>query len=259
MSEAAKWASDVFGSLSLNKYAETNSEGYSAFESLQSSVSKMDKNNSMWIRVGSKLSPHYQLNEKLDWFEDMKKRKDQNRRLLISTKDNTIFRLYITEMTEYDDPVYQKRFCKFLRTLSPTQTLHIHTGNGCYDDYPIYTYGCMIDAIQRTSGKVITNLNGRSSFSEVVLWMYGHERYLSEFATVSFIGLQKHLEWSPCWRSYFETILDRAVEIKIITNDEKNTLLTTNKTLYLSYRDVIDRIHAKDADVETDENETIEE
>lgn len=209
-----------------------------------------------WKLTGTPANPRWKLTAKdMDWYEEHKKRREANRRLLLSTTDNVIFRLYLTEMTEYDDPTYQRRFCKFMRCLSGTQTLHFHMGCGCYGWYPIYTYGCMVDAMQRTQGKVITHLNGRSSFSETILWLYGHERVVSEFTTITFKGLQGFLERGFAnWRSYFETFFLRAMDLKLITKDEKDMLLTTNKILNLSYRDIIARIQTQDANVDDPEN-----
>lgn len=226
-----------------------------AMESLDCSVQtahgvsyELDLSNKLRPRVNVKCSD-------MDWEADWKKRKEQNLKLLLSTKDNVVFRLYITEMTLYDHPTYQRRLCKFLRCLSDSQTVHIHLGCGCYDRYPVYTVGCVIDAIQRCRGTVITHLNGRASFSETCIWLTGHQRVFSEFTTISFVGLQQFLKYTPEWAAFFELFLSRAVDLKILTKEEKDTIMTSNKTVNLSYRDIVDRLAAKS---DADDNDTIQ-
>lgn len=249
MSEQAQLASEFFNSSSQKK--QYDGLGLAGLESLASTPQAVHQVS--WRQAGTKLYPRLEMVAgDMDWFEDMKKRKEANTRLLLSTKDNVNFRLYITEMTEYDDPMYQRRLSKFLRCLDEKQTLHIHLGCGCYGNFPVYSYGSVIDAIQRTRGKIITHLNGRSSFSETILWIYGDERVISEFTTITFKGLQNYFENGFAeWRAYFETFFNRAMDIKLITKDEKEMLLTSNKTLNLTYRDIIDRLHAKADDDST--------
>lgn len=171
-------------------------------------------------------------------------------KLLLSTKDNVNFRLFLTEMTDLANAKFQNRFAKLLRCLGSKQTLHIHTGNGVYGMWPLFDIGIILDAMTRTQCKVIVHINGRASFCETCLWLFTEGREISEFGTLFFCGMQRHLEWSPNWRGYLCTILDRAVDLGVLTTSEKDSLLTTNKDLQLKQREVVARLNKK---VETSE------
>ncbi len=234
-------------------YTDTDLESYSGLESFTSSPTTTGLIT--YKQVGSQFHPHLALlmNEKMcGGQEQYQKRRAMATRLLISTKDSMNFNLYITEVTEFDNPEWQNKFCKLLRTLTDAQTLHVYTGNFAYGAWPVYSLGALLDAMSRTAGRVITHINGRSSFGETVLWMYGHERYISEFGTLMFIGLQKHLECTPMYHSYFRTLYKKAKELNILTQAEIEDCMTSNKCLQLTYTDVINRINAKQTDVESE-------
>lgn len=202
------------------------------------------------------ITPRIQVlfNEKMcHGVEAYQKQRAMAKKLLLSSKDSMNFNLYITEVTEFDTPEYQNKFCKLLRTLGSSQTLHIYTGNYAYGVWPVYTLGSMLDAMQRTQARIITHVNGRASFAETCLWLWGHERYLSEFGTLQFIGFQKYLEQMPMYHTYFKTLLDRAVLYKVLSSKEETDCMTTNKCIQLTYSDVIARINAKDAEAEVEE------
>lgn len=181
-------------------------------------------------------------------------------RLYLHTTDQINYWLYFTEMTNYDDVIFQNRFVKLLHTLDERCTLHIHIGNGNFTYYPIFSYGNIIDAIQRTRATVITHINGRASFSETCIWLFGHERVISEFSTLCFSGLQKFLQgtgsntFAP-WRQYFDTILSRAVSLNILTEKEKTDLMSTSKVLQLTYREVTARISNPNLNSTTNDQE----
>ena len=182
------------------------------------------------------------------WRAKWERMREMRERLLINSHDNVNFNLYITEITELDQPKFQNRFCKLLRTLSENQTLHIHTGNFVYGYFPAYNMGCLLDAIMRARCKVITHINGRASFTETVLWMYGHERQISEFGTILFVGMQDRFKWSPEWYDHFAKMYTRAVELKLLTEEEKTMCLTSNKCVQLTYDEIVNRLHAAEPD-----------
>lgn len=164
-------------------------------------------------------------------------------KLLLSTTDNVHFRLFLTEMTDLSNSKFQNRFAKLLRCLGSKQTLHIHTGNGVYGVWPLFDLGIILDAMERTQCKVHVHINGRASFCETCLWLFAEGREISEFGTLFFCGMQRHLEWSPNWRGYLCTILDRAVDLGVLTEGEKDSLLTTNKDLQFKQREVMTRLN----------------
>lgn len=167
---------------------------------------------------------------------------DKCYKLMLSTNDNVNFNLYFTEYTDLDHPKFQNRFCKLLRTLAQNTHLHIHMGNGIYGYYPIFSYGNVIDAIQRTQSKIIAHINGRAGFAETSLWLFAHERVISEFGSLYFTGMQQYLEWYPRWFFFFEFIFNRAVELNILTKEEMEQLMTSNMDIFLSRSEVLARM-----------------
>lgn len=166
-------------------------------------------------------------------------------KLLLTTKDDVIFRLFLTEMTDFSDSKFQNRFSKLLRCLGEKQTLHIYTGNGVYGAWPLFDLGTILDAIARTRCKVTVHINGRASFCETCLWMWAENREISEFGTLFFCGMQRHLEWSPTWYGYLSTLLSRGVELGVLTQKECDDLLTTNKDIQFKQREVVERLNRK--------------
>lgn len=176
-------------------------------------------------------------------------------KLLLSTTDGVTYRLYFTENTAYEDIKFQNKFVKLVSCLDSNQTLHLHIGNGNYGVCPVFTFGTIIDSIINAQCRIVTHINGRASFSETCLWSFGHERVLSDFSTVCYAGLQKFLESGYSnWIGYFKTLLRRSVEIGVLTEAEMRSLLTTNKCLQISGREVINRITRR-----TDSDDTEEE
>ncbi len=169
---------------------------------------------------------------------------DKRYRLLLSTTDKIHFHLYVTEYTDFDHPSFQNRFIKLLRTLNENTTLNIHLGNGIYGNYPIFSFGNIIDALQRTNCKVIIHCNGRAGFAESVLWAFGHERVISEFGSLYFTGMQQWFEWYPRWYNFYKFIYDHLVAINVLTQSEMDQLMTTNIDIPLLQREILTRLAA---------------
>ena len=165
-------------------------------------------------------------------------------RLLLSSENNMIYRLYFTEMTDFEHPLFQNRFTRLLRSLSSAQVLHIHLGNGTYGAWPLYGIGNMMDALQRATCKVICHCNGKSGFGETCLWLFAGEREISEFGSLYFTALKEHLSWSKDWTEYFRTIFQRAVTLQILDQKEADKLITSSCSIQLLQREVISRINS---------------
>lgn len=202
-------------------------------------------------RLGMKLS-----DAALNCYGGCTSQQDKYYKLMLSTSDNVNFNLYFTEYTDLDHPKFQNRFCKLLRTLSQNAQLHIHMGNGIYGYYPIFSYGNVIDAIQRTQSKIVAHVNGRAGFCETSLWLFAHERVISEFGSLYFTGMQQYLEWYPRWHFFYEFIFNRAVDLKILTQEEMDQLMTTNMDIYLSRAEVVARMQRENKPDPVEQDQT---
>lgn len=189
------------------------------------------------------LNSRYNKENCCDNFDERQKKIDDKRfRMLLSTTNNIHFTLYLTEFTDLDHPKFQNRLCKFLRTMTDQQSLCIQMGNGIYGKYPIFSYGNIIDAIQRCTGTITMHINGRAGFAESCLWLFGHKREISEFGSLYFAGMQDFMEWYPRWYGYFTWIYSQAIAIGIINETEVKGLMTSNIGLSLMPREVLTRL-----------------
>lgn len=191
----------------------------------------------------NRLNSYYEDSVQCDCNDERRKHQDEKRfRLLLSTTNNIHFTLYFTEYTDLDHPKFQNRLCKFLRTMTTQQSLSIHMGNGILGKWPVFSYGNIIDAIQRCAGSITMHVNGRAGFAESCLWLFGHKREVSEFGSLYFAGLQDFMESYPRWFGYFNWIYQQAITIGIINEEEVKKLMTSNIDLPLMQREVLTRI-----------------
>ncbi len=251
-SSGAAFASDALNSLNLAASRMTLGEQLPEVVALESLTSSMVTTKRLQYHApsmdASASIPRLGITfagEQMNMFCGGQNNNDKRFRLLLSTTDKVNFNLYFTEYTDLDHPSFQNRFVKLLRTLSENTTLNIHLGNGVYGKYPIYSFGNIIDAIQRASCKVIIHINGRAGFSESVLWLFAHERVISEFGSLYFSGMQQQLEWYPRWYNFYKFIYDHAVAIGIINQSEMDQLMTTNIDIPILQRDVIRRLQTE--------------
>lgn len=152
--------------------------------------------------------------------------------LHVHTLDNRYYRIYISPNNLMDSNTFQNKFCTFLDGLVEGQVVRILFGaslNGWWNDISL---GPLISSMRNCRAKVITSIIGRCGCPETYLWMFGHERTFSDYGEIQFTGIQKILKQFPVYKDYFDYIFSRAVMLRVITEEQKTVLMTTNTSIF---------------------------
>lgn len=152
--------------------------------------------------------------------------------LHVHTLDNRYYRIYISPNNLMDSNTFQNKLCTFLDGLVEGQIVRILFGaslNGWWNDISL---GSLISSMRNCKAKVITSVIGRCGCPETYLWMFGHERTFSDYGEIQFTGVQKILKQFPAYQDYFDYIFSRAVALRVITEEQKNVLMTTNTSIF---------------------------
>lgn len=152
--------------------------------------------------------------------------------LYVKTVDKVHYRVYIATNNWISSAYYQNKLCALLTHLKPEQscTLYLGSGVGHWSDLP--TFGAVITHMQECQGTVRTICAGKCASPETLLWLYGKEREISIYGSLQFVGIKRILEFRPSAAGYFDAVYSRAVEIGILTEDEKQKLMTSNHIIF---------------------------
>lgn len=155
----------------------------------------------------------------------------ESTRLHVKTTDGINFRLYINGNTYISSPAYINKFLQFMNSRSSGQTVTIHLGVMMYSLH-IFDIGAILDAITKCKAKIITFAGGHCGCPESVIWTHGHTRIFGKYGVLQFDG-GLYLEEAPFYKGYFDTLLNKAKEVNILTEEQVEFILKDNKTIYV--------------------------
>lgn len=145
--------------------------------------------------------------------------------LLVRTHDQKNFRVYMKSAYDFNK-VYVGRICRFLDSRRPGETVSIILGTRMDDMYSATNCGAIVDAISSCKAKVITIAAGWCSIGETFLWMFGHQRIMMKYGGLTF-NVPDIVKWYPEHQLFFGYLLAKGIELKIITQEDIDTILKT--------------------------------
>lgn len=161
-------------------------------------------------------------------------------KLHICTMDHKSFRIYFDERTALDSNYYQNKFHTFISSLSSEHTVTIMMGSGLGRWFNDIAIGNIIFSIMSAKCNVITKAIGRCGTSESFIWLYGKERHLTRYASLEFYGVHSLLKQFSVYKHYFSVLFNKAKELNLLTDEQVEELMTSNKFLSLVKKDIQD-------------------
>lgn len=153
------------------------------------------------------------------------------------SQENSI-RLFISDRTCLDHPIFQNRFCFLLGSLCDKK-IDIYAGNSINGYMPLCSLGCLFDALECSVADVTMHICGRCGMSETMLWVHAKNKCITQYGSLYFSGVGRILEMYPMWREYYETVFIKAKNIGLINDQDIVDLLTTNNLIYISATDTL--------------------
>lgn len=152
-------------------------------------------------------------------------------KLHVRCTDGVNFRIYINGDTFISSPTYINKFSQFMRSRSSGETVTIHLGVMMYGLH-LFNIGSILDAMLNCKAKVTTFAGGHCGCPESVIWLHGHSRVFGNYGVLQFDG-GLFLDEAPFFKHYFATLMNRAKELNILTDDQVQSILKDNKTIYV--------------------------
>lgn len=156
---------------------------------------------------------------------------NEGTRLHVKSDDNVHFRVYINGNTFISSPVFINKFNKFMRSRSSGETVIIHLGVMMYGLH-IFNIGAILDAMTNCKAKVTTFAGGHCGSPESVIWLHGHSRVFGKYGVLQFDGAL-FLDQAPFYKHYFESLLTKAKDLQVLTEEQVQAILKDNKTVYV--------------------------
>ena len=161
-------------------------------------------------------------------------------KLFVRTMDNKSFRLYLSHKNYLDSNGYQNAFCLLLSSLKEGQSVRIILGNSLDSWWEVLSLGPMLHAMQNCKAEVITSVVGRCGSVESFIWLFGKHRTFNQYGEISFRGIRSVLASYPVYKDYFLYLFEKVMMYNIITEEQKEMLLTTDNTVHLNYYELND-------------------
>lgn len=159
-------------------------------------------------------------------------------RLNLCTLDQRSFRIYISPENWIDSNAFQNKFCTFLMSLQPEHDVRLVLGASLDGWMYDVALGSLITALRNTKAQVITSVVGQCGSPETYLWLFGKKRTFSRYGDIRFSGVLNILKQFPAYKSYFSYIFSRAIELNILTEEQKEKLMTSNDIIFFNFKDL---------------------
>lgn len=158
--------------------------------------------------------------------------------LNICTIDQKSFRIYISSRNALDSNAFQNKFCTFLSSLREGQLVRLILGASLDGWWNSIALGSLITAISSCKAEIVTSIVGRCGPPETYLWLFGNRRTFSRYGEIQFSGIHTILKQWPVYEYYFDYIFSKAVELNLITEEQKEKLMTSNDLVFLNHKDL---------------------
>lgn len=166
----------------------------------------------------------------------------QRRHVFIRMADEHNYRIYMTSDMAFDT-ANLNLLCRFLDSRSREDTVTFILGANM-DDYAwSYNVGSVIAAMRSCQANVRAIAAGYCSITETIIWSFACERDIYHYGALT-IGIDDIVKWCPVYTAYFNAFLARAMVIGILTEQERDELLKTRRSIFLIYKDAHKRMAA---------------
>ena len=155
--------------------------------------------------------------------------------LRIRTTDHKTFRVYIPSDLQFSR-TFTVNFSLFLDGLNSDQTVELILGAKLADATAVMV-GSVISAIQSCEARVIAVAAGYMSIPETMIWCFCKERKVLRYGALTF-GVTEVIKHVDKYKDYFNTFLNRAVEIGMLNEQEAKDAMTNFMTKFITYNDL---------------------
>lgn len=160
-------------------------------------------------------------------------------KLHLCTLDQKSFRIYISPENWIDSNSFQNKFNTFLMSLQEGHSVRLMLGASIDGWMYDVALGSLITSIRNTKADIVTSVVGQCGSPETYLWLFGKNRTMSKYGDIRFSGVLNILKQFPAYSSYFSYIFGRAVELNIISEEQKEKLMTSNDILFFNYSNLV--------------------
>lgn len=160
-------------------------------------------------------------------------------KLHLCTLDQKSFRIYISPENWIDSNSFQNKFNTFLMSLQEGHSVRLMLGASLDGWMYDVALGSLITSIRNTKANIVTSVVGQCGSPETYLWLFGKSRTISKYGDIRFSGVLNILKQFPAYSSYFSYIFGRAVELNIISEEQKEKLMTSNDILFFNYSNLV--------------------
>lgn len=166
----------------------------------------------------------------------------QRRRIFIRMAGEHEYRIYMTSDMVFD-AANINLLCRFLDSRTQQDTVTFILGANM-DDYEwSYNVGSVIAAMRSCQANVRAIAAGYCSITETIIWSFARERDIYHYGALT-IGIDDIVKHCPVYTAYFDAFLARAMAIGILTEQERDELLKTRRSIFLIYKDAHQRMAA---------------
>lgn len=159
-------------------------------------------------------------------------------KLNLCTLDQRSFRIYISPENWIDSNAFQNKFCTFMMSLQPEHNVRLVLGASLDGWMYDVALGSLITALRTTKAATIASVVGQCGSPETYLWLFGKERTFSRYGEIRFSGVLNILKQFPAYHSYFHYIFGRAIELNILTEEDRAKLMSSNDIMFFNYNDL---------------------
>jgi ATP-dependent protease ClpP protease subunit len=149
------------------------------------------------------------------------------------------YQIFLDYMKNYWDPKFSTAFARSLDKMTEQDQITIILPGGiCL--WSIHHFGALLSAMQRCRGTITTIIAGPAEFADIVIWLYGKNRILGNYGKLRLNAeIMTWRDFVTYRKEYIEAILNRAIEISLITQEQKDAFINDNQSII---------IHAKESE-----------
>lgn len=159
--------------------------------------------------------------------------------LLVRTSDKKNFRVYMKANLWFNQS-YTNRLCRFLDSRQPGESVTFILGTKM-SDWQAHILGGVISSMLNCKAEVTTIVAGYCGICESMIWCFGKNRLVYRYGAMTF-GHTEITKTCDAYKHYFDVFYARAVEVKVLTEEEAKDLRASGITKLLLSHEIIERI-----------------
>lgn len=158
--------------------------------------------------------------------------------LIARTCDKKNYRIYVTAAMAFNSEYLNKILC-FLDSRTAGQTVTFILGTRM-DDTTAHNLGSLLSAIQNCKAQVYGVCAGYCSITETMIWCFCKHQIMYRYGALSF-GITEIATAVPVYKHYFQLFLQKAQDLKVLTEEERIKLEETGAEKMVLYSEYFQR------------------